>query len=149
MKIIIGNDHGGYDLKVKLVEHLEQKGHTVTNIGCDSHEIVRYPYYAIKVGKAVASGEFDLGILICSTGIGMSIVANRIKGVRAALCTTSYMGKMTAAHNKSNILCLGGKCIGEFEAVDILEQWLNTPYMGGRHDISLGILQEFDSLQNG
>ena len=145
MKLLIGNDHGGYDLKVKLVDYLLQKNISVTNIGSDSNEIVRYPHYALKVGKAVAAGEYDRGILICSTGIGMSIVANRIKGVRAALCTTSYMGKMTAAHNKSNILCLGGKCIGEFEAIDILEQWLNTPYMGGRHDISLGILQELDS----
>ena len=145
MKIIIGNDHGGFELKGKLVEYLEKRGIAVTNIGSDSTEIVRYPYYAIKVGKSVASGEYDRGILICSTGIGMSIVANRIKGVRAALCTTSYTGKMTAAHNNSNILCLGGKCIGEFEAVDILEQWLNTPYMGGRHDISLGVLQEFET----
>lgn len=145
MKLLIGNDHGGYDLKVKLVDYLQQKNISVTNIGSDSTEIVRYPNYALRVGKAVAAGEYDRGILICSTGIGMSIVANRIKGVRAALCTTSYMGKMTAAHNKSNILCLGGKCIGEFEAIDILEQWLNTPYMGGRHDISLGLLQELDS----
>ncbi len=145
MKIIIGNDHGGYDLKVKLLDYLSQRGIEITNIGSNSTEIVRYPYYAMKVAKAVGAGDYDRGILICSTGIGMSIVANRFKGVRAALCATSYTGKMTAAHNKSNILCLGGKCVGEFEAIDILEQWLDTPYMGGRHDISLGLLQEIDS----
>ncbi len=144
MKIVIGNDHGGYELKGKLLSYLENRGIDVENIGCDSPEIVRYPYYAMKVAKAVAAGEFDRGILICSTGIGMSIVANRFHGVRASLCSSSYAGKMTAAHNNSNVLCLGGKCIGEFEAIDILEQWLDTPYMGGRHDISLGILQDID-----
>jgi len=92
----------------------------------------------------VQRGEADRGILICSTGIGMSIAANKYRGIRAALVNSSYQAKMTAAHNNSNILCLGGKCIGSFEAIDFLNFWLNTAYEGGRHDISLGLLSEIE-----
>jgi len=146
MKIMIGNDHGGYTLKLALVEHLKAKGYEVIDAGCDSEQIVRYPYYASKVARAVLSSNNVRGILICSTGIGMSIAANKYKGIRAALCYSSYQGKMTAAHNNSNILCLGGRCVGPFEAIDIVEQWLNTPYEGGRHDISLGLIQEEEDV---
>jgi ribose 5-phosphate isomerase B len=144
MKIMIGNDHGGYDLKIIVVNALYSRGIEVEDIGTDSEEIVRYPYYASRVARAVAAGEVDRGILICSTGIGMSIAANRYRGVRASLCTSTYMGKMTRAHNDSNILCLGGKVTGEFEALDILNVWLDTPYEGGRHDISLGLICDLE-----
>ncbi|WP_372999744.1 ribose 5-phosphate isomerase B [Lutispora sp.] len=140
--IWIGNDHGGYDLKVQILEYLHKKGIEYKDVGCSSTEIVRYPYYANKVAGAVSSGECDRGILICSTGIGMSIIANKFKGVRASLCTSTYMGKMTRAHNNSNLLCLGGKITGTLEALDILEAWLTTEYEGGRHDISLGLIEE-------
>lgn len=138
--IWIGNDHGGYDMKIKLIEYLQANSYPVVNVGSDSLKIVRYPYYAAIVARAVSRKEAELGILICSTGIGMSIVANKFKGVRASLCSTTYMGKITKAHNDSNILCLGGKCIGVFEALDILEAWLTTEYIGGRHDISLDLI---------
>lgn len=144
-KIIIGNDHGGYDLKVAIVKHLEEKGYTIEDIGAHSDKIVRYPYYAAKVARTVAQDSDYRGILICSTGIGMCIVANKFKGIRAALCSSSYQGKMTSAHNKSNILCLGGRCIGSFEAIDIVDAWLNTRYMGGRHDISLGLIEKAEN----
>ena len=114
-------------------------------MGADSTEITRYPYYAAKVAGAVSTGKAERGILICSTGIGMSIIANRFKRVRASLCTSTYMGKMTRAHNNSNILCLGGKITGVFEALDILEAWLTTEYEGGRHDISLGLIHEAEN----
>jgi ribose 5-phosphate isomerase B len=140
--IWIGNDHGGYELKLHIMEYLGKKGIPVKNVGSDSNEIVRYPYYAAKVAGAISRGEAVRGILICSTGIGMSIIANKFKGVRASLCTSTYMGKMTRAHNNSNILCLGGKITGVFEALDILEVWLSTAYEGGRHDISLGLIAE-------
>lgn len=141
-KIIIGNDHGGYDLKKVIVKHLEQTGYTVEDVGSHSDAIVRYPYYAASVARAVAQNPGNYkGILICSTGIGMCILANKFRGIRAALCNTSYQGKMTSAHNNSNILCLGGRCIGTFEAIDIVDAWLNTPYEGGRHDISLGLIK--------
>lgn len=145
MKIIIGNDHGGYAMKKILVSHLEKLGgYEVIDSGCHSTDIVRYPYYAAKVARAVQKGEADRGILICSTGIGMSIVANKYKGIRAALVNSSYQARMTSAHNNSNILCLGGKCIGPFEAVDYLESWLKSEYEGGRHDISLGLIAELE-----
>jgi len=141
-RIIIGNDHGGYLLKGAVVAYLKEKGYEVIDIGCDSTEIVRYPHYAAKVASAVSRGEVPRGILICSTGIGMSIIANKYKGVRASLCTSTYMGRMTREHNDSNILCLGGRITGDFEALDILEAWLTAEYQGGRHDISLGLIAE-------
>lgn len=140
--IYIGNDHGGYLLKLAVTKYLDSRGITYVDLGCGSTDIVRYPYYAARAAAAVAKGEASGGILICSTGIGMSVVANRFKGIRASLCTDTYMAKMTRAHNDSNILCLGGKVIGELEALDILEAWLDTDYMGGRHDISLGLIKE-------
>jgi len=147
--IWIGNDHGGYALKLRLVEYLKEKGYPVHDVGSDSTEIVRYPYFAAKVAGAVSRGEAARGVLICSTGIGMCIVANKFKRVRASLCTTTYLAKMTRAHNDSNILCLGGKTIGEFEALDILETWLTTGYMGGRHDISLGLIADAEQAMFG
>jgi ribose 5-phosphate isomerase B len=145
-EIWIGNDHGGYELKLKIMEYLQKKGIAFKNIGCDSEDIVRYPYYAATVAGAVSKGTINRGILICSTGIGMSIIANKYKGVRASLCTNAYMGKMTSAHNNSNILCLGGKITGVDEAIDILESWLTTEFEGGRHNISLGLIEEAEQV---
>ena len=145
-KILIGNDHGGYELKVALVSHLKEKGYVIEDVGSESNEIVRYPNYASKVAGAVSANSGLRGILICSTGIGMSIIANKYKGVRAALCYSTYQAKMTSAHNKSNILCLGGQCIGVAEAIDIVDQWLTTKYEGGRHDISLALIDEAEKV---
>jgi ribose 5-phosphate isomerase B len=140
--IWIGNDHGGYELKTKLVARLRERGYEVHDVGTGSTEVVRYPYFAAKVAGAVSRGEAKRGILICSTGIGISIVANRFRGVRASLCTSTFTARATRAHNDSNILCLGGKTTGEFEALDMLDTWLTTPFDGGRHCISLGLLAE-------
>lgn len=140
--ILIGNDHGGYDLVQHFLKYLGEKDMPAEHVGSFSGEIARYPYYAAKVAGAVSQGEIERGILICSTGIGMSIIANKFQGVRASLCTSTYMGKMTRAHNNSNLLCLGGRITGYLEALDILEAWLTTPYEGGRHDISLGLIAE-------
>ncbi|MBC7892111.1 MAG: ribose 5-phosphate isomerase B [Sphingobacteriaceae bacterium] len=144
--IFIGNDHGGYALKVALVAHLCKQGYPVEDVGSHSEDIVRYPHYAAQVATAISGGLAQRGILICSTGIGMSILANKFRGVRAALCSSSYQAKMTSAHNNSNILCLGGRCIGIFEAIDIVDNWLQTPYEGGRHDISLGLIEEAEAV---
>jgi ribose 5-phosphate isomerase B len=144
--ILIGNDHGGYDLAQHVLNYLGGKGIPAKHVGSYSGEIVRYPYYAAKVASAVSRGEIERGILICSTGIGMSIIANRFRGVRASLCTSTYMGKMTRAHNNSNLLCLGGRITGYLEALDILEAWLATPYDGGRHDISLALIAEAETV---
>jgi ribose 5-phosphate isomerase B len=143
--IWIGNDHGGYDLKLQVAEFLRGKSIAVHDAGCHSTGIVRYPYYAAQVVEAILRGEAQRGILICSTGIGMSIIANKYRGIRASLCTSTYMGRMTRAHNDSNVLCLGGKITGVFEALDILDTWLATPYEGGRHNISLGLIRDAET----
>jgi len=144
-EVWIGNDHGGFELKQQIVKVLTEKGIQVHDVGTDSTEIVRYPYFAQKVAGAVSDGRAARGILICSTGIGMSIIANKFKGVRASLCTSTFMGRMTRAHNDSNILVLGGKITGVLEALDILDVWLSTEYEGGRHAISLGLIQEAEN----
>lgn len=141
-EIWIGNDHGGYDLKLAVLDHLRARNIAFRNVGCDSSGIVRYPYYASLVAEALVRGHARRGILICSTGIGMSIVANRYPGVRASLCTSTYMGRITRAHNDSNVLCLGGKITGVFEALDILDAWLDSPFEAGRHNISLSLIEE-------
>ncbi len=142
--ILIGNDHGGYEFKKEFLKYFKEKGTVFKNIGSNSLDIVRYPYYAARVAGDVSEGRARRGILICSTGIGMSIFANRFKGVRAALCTSTFMAKMTRKHNDSNILCLGGKITGVAEALDILETWLNTGFEGGRHSISLDLIRSSD-----
>jgi ribose 5-phosphate isomerase B len=144
-KIWIGNDHGGYEMKLQIIDHLKKNGYDFNDVGSDSTEIVRYPYFARKVAMAISGGEAERGILICSTGIGMSIIANKFKGVRASVCTSTYMSKMTRKHNNSNILCIGGKITGIFEVIDILDTWLTTDYEGGRHDISLGLIEEAEN----
>jgi ribose 5-phosphate isomerase B len=148
-EVMIGNDHGGYEMKLQLLEHLKGRNIPCSDAGCDSSEIVRYPYFAAKVAGAVSRGEIQRGILICSTGIGMSIIANKYSGVRASVCTSTYLAKMTRAHNNSNVLCLGGKTTGLYEAIDILDTWLDTKYQGGRHDISLGLIAEAEGMMAG
>jgi ribose 5-phosphate isomerase B len=143
--IWIGCDHGGYELKQHVLEFLERRSLAFHDVGCHSTGIVRYPHVAAQVAEAIVRSEAQRGILICSTGVGMSIIANRYRGVRASLCTSTYMGKMTRAHNDSNVLCLGGRITGSFEALDILEAWLVTPYEGGRHDISLGLIRDAET----
>lgn len=144
-EIWIANDHGGYETKLAFLAYFAEKNLPYINIGCDSTDIVRYPYYAAKVAHAVASGIADRGILICSSGIGMSIVANKHKNVRASVCTNSLMARLTREHNDSNILCIGGKITGEMQNLDILYIWLNTDFIGGRHCISLELLEEAES----
>ncbi len=148
--ILIGNDHGGYELKQHIISYLEEKGYSYLDVGSNSTDIVRYPHYASQIAGAISRGEYKRGILICSTGIGMSIIANKYLGVRASLCTSTYMAKMTRAHNDSNILCLGGKITGVLEALDILEAWLQTEFEGGRHCISLDLIKEAEeAMTNG
>lgn len=144
-KIIIGNDHGGIIVKDAILQHLTEKKVEIIDIGTNTEEIVRYPHYAEKVAHAIQNKEADAGILICSTGIGMSIAANRFKGIRASLCTSHYMAKMTRQHNDSNVLCIGGKITGIFEIIDILDAWLENEFIGDRHLISLGIIEEIEN----
>ena len=143
MRIYIANDHGGVELKNAIIKEFSAN-YSFVNLGSNTSEIVRYPYYVEKVVRAVLSDTGSLGILICSTGIGMSIVANKFRGIRAALCTDSYMAKMTRQHNDSNILCLGGQIVGPLEALDIVKTWLASGFIGGRHCISLSLISELE-----
>ncbi|MCD6319580.1 MAG: ribose 5-phosphate isomerase B [Candidatus Desulfofervidaceae bacterium] len=132
-KIIIGSDHAGYKLKEFIKAALIERGYEVTDIGTDSEEAVDYPYFAHAVAQAIASQEYRRGILICGSGIGMSIVANRLPGVRAALCNNVYLARASREHNDANILVLGERDIGQGRALEILNAWLNTEFAGGRH----------------
>jgi ribose 5-phosphate isomerase B len=134
MKIMIGCDHGGYDLKQVVVKHLQQLDHQVEDIGTHSRESVDYPQYATRVAHAVAEARFERGILICGSGIGMCITANRIPGVRAALVSEPYAAKLSRRHNNSNILCLGGRLLGDQLALEIVDVWLREEFEGGRHE---------------
>ncbi|MDR1519768.1 MAG: ribose 5-phosphate isomerase B [Planctomycetota bacterium] len=144
MRIAIANDHGGVSLKRLVADRLDSLGHQVLNLGTDTPEIVRYPLFAAKAIGLMLDREVDRAILICSTGIGMSIAANKFKGIRAALCTDGYMAKMTRRHNDSNVLCLGGKITGDNLALEICDIWLAEEFEGGRHNISLGIVSDIE-----
>jgi len=133
MKIAIGNDHGGVELKRHLVQYLEGKGFEVANFGSDVTESTDYPIYAERVSKAVVSGECDKGILICGTGIGISISANKIHGVRCALCSEPVSAQLARQHNDANIVAMGARTIGPVMAEGIVDVFLNTEFQGGRH----------------
>lgn len=135
MKIAIACDHGGYELKVKLIPHLKELGHEVDDLGCDSTDSVDYPSYGKAVGHAVVSGSADRGIVICTTGIGISIAANRIPGVRAAVCTNGLMAKMTRLHNDANVLALGANIVGYGLAEEICDIFLDTGFSGGERHV--------------
>jgi ribose 5-phosphate isomerase B len=134
MRIIIGSDHGGYFLKEAVKRHLTESGHTVFDQGTFDPEVsVDYPDYAVPVARAVVDGQYDLGIIVCGTGIGVSMAANKVRGARAALCTDTYMARMARAHNDANVLTLGGRVLGEGSALDIVDAFLVTEFEGGRH----------------
>ncbi len=132
MTIAIGADHNGVALKEALVQSVLQ-GHTVRDFGVFTRESVDYPDIAFAVARAVAAGECERGILICGTGIGMAIAANKVKGIRAATCSDVYSAKMSRRDNDANILCLGGRVVGPGLAAEIVTVWLNEPFAGGRH----------------
>lgn len=126
--VAIGSDHGGYDLKQTIIRHLEQRGIAVEDMGCYQKESCDYPVYGKAVAKAVAEGRFEKGIVICTTGIGISMVANKVKGIRCALCADTLSAKMTRLHNDANVLALGGGILGENLAMEIVDTFLDTPF---------------------
>jgi ribose 5-phosphate isomerase B len=128
--IAIASDHGGYAMKNQIIEHLKEKGIQIEDLGCYSQDSVDYPIYAEKLGRAVAAGTYERGILVCGTGIGMSIAANKIPGVRASLCADCYSAEMTRLHNDSNVLCLGGRTIGIELAKRIVDTYLAAGFSG-------------------
>ncbi len=126
--IAIGSDHGGYDLKQAVIGYLEENGIAYKDFGCKDKNSCDYPVFGRAAAEAVASGECERGIVICTTGIGISMVANKVKGVRCALCQDSFSAKMTRLHNNANMLAMGGGIVGPNLALDIVETFLNTPF---------------------
>ncbi len=131
--IAIGCDHGGYEMKCALIKHLQEKNIEVCDCGCNG-ETVDYPDIAVKVCEKVTSGECERGILVCGTGIGMSMAANKVNGIRAAVVTDTFSARFTRMHNDCNVLCMGGRVLGVGLACDILDSYLNAEFEGGRHE---------------
>lgn len=141
LRIAIGSDHGGYEYKEQIVRHLKEKGYECVDVGTYSTDSCDYPVIARTVTTKITTGEADRGILICGTGIGMSIVANKVKGIRAALCGDTFSARASRAHNNSNVLCLGERVIGINLAMDIVDIWLESKFEGGRHQRRVDMME--------
>lgn len=142
MKLVIGNDHAGVEFKEKLVKALEERGHEVINVGTDSLESVDYPDIAVLVGEKVLDEEAKFGILICGTGIGISIAANKVEGIRAALCHNEFTARMARLHNNANIVALGARVIGDELGKAIVDTFVTTEFEGGRHARRVGKIED-------
>ena len=146
MKVAIGNDHAGYDMKLVIKKMLEDEGYEMIDKGTDSTDSCDFPIFAKRVADAVASGEADKGILICGTGIGVSITANKVKGIRCALCNDVLSAQLTTLHNNSNILAFGARIIGEETAKAIVHTWFGATFLGGKYQRRLDMLT---AIENG
>lgn len=146
MKLALAADHGAYELKESIKKHLDEKGIEYTDHGCYSKESVDYPIFAYKAASAVARGEADYGILCCTTGLGVSMAANKIKGIRAAVCTNEMLAKMTRSHNNANVICMGQNVVSQELANKMIDIFLSTEYEGGRHQRRLDLLT---AIENG
>lgn len=144
MKLIIGADHGGFELKGVIKEYLESKGHELCDVGCFDSSSVDYPDIAVKLCDKILKGEGEFGILICGTGIGISMSANKIPGIRAALCTDEFCARATRAHNNANVLCLGGRVVGPELAKSICDAFLGGSFEGGRHQKRIDKMSEIE-----
>ncbi len=143
--IALGSDHGGYLLKEELKKHLEEKGIEYKDFGTDSNASCDYPVYAERVCRAIQSGECEKGILICGTGIGMSMCANKCKGIRAAVCGDHFSAEFTRRHNDANVLCMGARTIGPGVALQIADIFLTTEFEGGRHEKRVSMMMELEN----
>lgn len=144
MKIAIGNDHAAVELKNIISDHLKERGFEIVNFGTDSTESFDYPIAGYKVGRAVASGECDLGVLICGTGVGISLAANKVEGVRAVVCSEPFSAKLSRMHNNTNVLAFGARVVGSELAKMIVDEWLDAEFEGGRHERRVNMLKEID-----
>ena len=147
MKIAIGCDHGGFEHKNAIAEHLKERGFSVTDFGIYENKSVDYPEIALKVANSVAAGENTLGILVCGSGIGMSMAANKVNGIRAAAVSDHFSAKYTRLHNNANILCLGGRVIGVGTALELADLFVDTEYEGGRHQRRIDMITEIENSQ--
>lgn len=144
-KIAIASDHGGYELKEKIIAHLKARNIDFIDFGTYSNASVNYPDYAHLVCESVTSGNSRLGILVCGTGIGMSMAANKHRGIRAACCSDTYSARLTRMHNDANILCLGGRVVGDALALDIVDQFLDASFEGGRHSERIRMFMDLEN----
>ncbi len=144
MKVAVGSDHGGFELKQEVLEVLKELGVEFKDFGTYSKESVNYANYGIAVAEEVANGDYDRGIIICGTGIGISISANKVKGIRCALVSDIYSAKVTRLHNDSNVLALGGRTLGIEIMKEIVKTWIETPYEGGRHQARLDVITNYE-----
>ena len=144
-RIVMGSDHAGYNLKQKVKAHLEARGFEVADVGTHTPESCNYTIYADALCKAIAAGEADLGILVCGTGVGMSMAANKHKGIRAACCENTFSARMTRMHNNANVLCFGERVIGYGLACDIVDQFVDTAFEGGRHQARVDDVNALDA----
>jgi len=144
MRVALGSDHGGYELKEMILKHLEAQGLKVQDFGTYSADSVDYPKYGFAVGTAIIKGEADLGIVICGTGQGISISANKISGIRAAVCSETFSARMARAHNNANVLALGARVIGAGLALDIVDIFLKTEFLGGRHALRVNLISDIE-----
>ena len=144
-KIIIGCDHAGYPLKLKVIEHLKQKGVECIDVGTNSTDSCDYPIYAKELCKKIQNGEAEFGILICGTGIGMSLVANKHKGIRAACCSDTFSARLTRLHNDANVLCFGERVVGLGLALDLVDNFIEADYEGGKHAKRVGMITEVEN----
>ena len=145
MMVAIGCDHGGLQIKNAVIEYMKENGIEYTDYGCYTEESVDYPVYANQVAKNVSDGNAELGIICCGTGIGVSMAANKVKGIRAAVCTDEFCAEMTRRHNNANILCMGGRVIDEEKAVKLASIFLNTTFDGGRHEKRVNMITEIEN----
>ena len=145
MKIAIASDHGGYAYKQELIPYMESLGHQVMDLGCHGPESVDYPDYGIPCAQAVAGSQADRGVVICGTGIGISISANKVPGIRCALCTDPLMARLTREHNDANMLAMGGRIIGIELAKDIVRVFLSTEFSGGRHKTRIDKIAQYEA----
>lgn len=148
MKIAIGNDHVAVEMKKEIKEYLESKGHEVINVGTDSTDRFNYPISGYKVAKMVADKEADCGVLICGTGVGISLAANKVEGIRACVCSEPYTAKLSKQHNNSNIIAFGARVIGIETAKMIVDEWLAAEYEGGRHQTRIDMIDEIQKTQS-
>ena len=144
-KIVIGCDHGGLELKNEIITHLQNRGIEVLDVGTYTADSCNYPDYAELLCAKIQSGEFERGILVCGTGIGMSIAANKHNGIRAACCSDTFSARMARMHNDANVLCLGGRVVGAGLACDMVDLFTDTEFEGGRHSIRVGMLSDIEN----
>lgn len=148
MKLVIGNDHAAVEMKNEIKAHLEQRGIEVVDVGTNSTASFNYPVSAYKAAKLVASGAVDGGVLICGTGVGISLAANKVDGIRACVCSEPTTARLSKQHNNTNMICFGARIVGAELAKDIVDAWLDAEFQGGRHATRVGMIMEIEQTQH-